>query len=175
MDIGRAQVALTGLAVKNADAASILARLLRVVANEAAASPRFAKALAAEFPATSGVASTDGASVQVGEASPASAAPQPASAAPPPAPAAASPRRRAPARSKRAPAALDPYAVFGESGESGLRGELGALGVDQLKDVIAEYDMNYDHAAMRWQKLDRLIDRIVERTIDRAGRGSVLR
>ncbi len=173
MDIGRAQVALTGLAVKNADAASILARLLRIVANEAAASPRFAKALATEFPATpGGQAPTPDAPTPAPGGPIAATRTEPP--VPPSAPTSQAPRRRA-TSSTRAAAVVDPYAIFAESGEPGLRERLATLDVDQLKDVIAEYDMNYDKAAMRWQKLDRLIDRIVERTIDRAGRGSVLR
>lgn len=81
-------------------------------------------------------------------------------------------RRRA---HRRSPAALDPFAVYAERQESGLRDDLTALTVDQLKDIVAEYAMDNDRLAMKWKEPQRIIDRIVDRVTSRASKGSAFK
>jgi hypothetical protein len=76
---------------------------------------------------------------------------------------------------RRAPGVLDPFAVFSESGEDGLRRRLGELNLDQLRDIVAEHGMDSDRLAMRWKDSIRVIDRIVERVATRRAKGSAFR
>lgn len=76
---------------------------------------------------------------------------------------------------RRAPGVLDPFSVFGESGEGGLRARLGVLSLDQLRDIIAEHGMDNDRLAMKWKDPARVIDRIVERVTTRLAKGSAFR
>jgi hypothetical protein len=81
-----------------------------------------------------------------------------------------------PARShRRAPGVLDPFAVFGDAGEDGLRARLGELSLDQLRDIVAEHGMDNDRLAMKWKDPARVIDRIVERVATRLAKGSAFR
>jgi hypothetical protein len=73
---------------------------------------------------------------------------------------------------RRAPGVLDPFTVFGESGEEGLRSRLAELSLDQLRDIVAEHGMDSDRLAMRWKDPKRVIDRIVERVATRRAKGS---
>lgn len=82
----------------------------------------------------------------------------------------------APRRSgRRAPGPLDPFAVYAEHGEPGLRQRLQALELEQLRDVVAEHGMDHDRLAMKWKDSARVADRIVERVIARAAKGSAFR
>lgn len=76
---------------------------------------------------------------------------------------------------RRAPGALDPFAVFGEQGEGGLRARLAELDLEQLRDIIAEYGMDHDRLAMKWKDPSRVIDRIVEKVGSRTAKGSAFR
>ena len=78
-------------------------------------------------------------------------------------------------RNRRQPASIDPFAIYAELQEDGLRGELASLTIDQLKDVVAQYGMNNDKLAMSWRKPDRLIDRIVDRVATRSSKGSAFK
>ena len=77
------------------------------------------------------------------------------------------PKRRA----RRASALIDVFACYERGGESELRQELSALDVDQLKDVIAQHQMDRAKLAMKWRTPERLIDLIVAQTISRAHKG----
>ncbi|WP_213572813.1 hypothetical protein [Rhodococcus sp. USK13] len=140
-----AEGSLAALGKTNPELGIALSRLVQTVADEAARTPRFAKAL--------------GDALMLGAIQ--TAAPQPVPA-----------RGPATARSK---GVLDPFAVFEVSGDAGLRARLKTLNVKQLKDIVAEHSMNYDKAAMRWKSAPRLVDRIVERVQTRATKGDVLR
>lgn len=87
-----------------------------------------------------------------------------------PAPVKAKPKTR-----RRAPGPWDPYDVYAQVGETGLRDRLSQLELEQLRDIIAEHGMNTDGLAMRWKRSDRAIDRIVERVVDRAAKGDAFR
>jgi hypothetical protein len=78
-------------------------------------------------------------------------------------------------RSRRPPGPWDPYAVFAELGEDGLRRRLEALDLEQLRDIVAEHGMDSDRLAMKWRDASRVVDRIAERVVDRAGKGEGFR
>lgn len=80
-----------------------------------------------------------------------------------------------PRRARRAKAPIDPIAVVQEGGEDKLREELGVLTVEQLKDIISEYSMDQDRLAMKWKTGQRLVDRILEISRQRARKGDAFR
>ncbi|MFI5571500.1 hypothetical protein ACIA6T_30000 [Streptomyces sp. NPDC051740] len=80
-----------------------------------------------------------------------------------------------PRRSRRAPGAIEPFAVFAEYGEAGLRSSLGELDLEQLRDIISEHGMDHDRLAMKWKDPRRVIDRIVERVESRTAKGAAFR
>ncbi len=73
------------------------------------------------------------------------------------------------------PSVLDPYALARQEGETALRARLANLDVDQLKDLVHDYGMDYDHRAMRWTDQQRLIGRIIERVDFGTTQGSAFR
>jgi hypothetical protein len=90
----------------------------------------------------------------------------------PPTEAIAAPERR---RGRRPPGPFDPFALYAEVGEQGLRGRLADLPTEQLKDIVAEHGMDHDRLAMRWKDPTRLIERIIERVKTRSVKGDVFR
>lgn len=76
---------------------------------------------------------------------------------------------------RRTPGAIDPFAVYGQEGESGLRARLGQLDLEQLRDIVAEHGMDHDRLAMKWKDPSRVIDRIVEKVSARTTKGSAFR
>ncbi|OBA39784.1 hypothetical protein A5767_02770 [Rhodococcus sp. 852002-51564_SCH6189132-a] len=152
--IGEASSALLRLDEAAPGTAGALVALVQVIADEAARTPRFARALAGALSVTA-------------DASAPTPAPAPATR-----PAAA---RTSARRSRRAPGAFDPFAVYRESGEATLRERLASLGVEQLKDIIAEHAMDYDKLAMRWRTPSKLQDRIVERVKALTTKGDAFR
>ena len=138
--VEKAAESLVKLDVSRPEAAEILAKLVGVVADEAARTPRFAKALTAAL--SSGIVE------------------------PPPK------QKRA---SRRAPGVIDPFAIYGDVGEDGLRQQLGQLNLEQLRDIIAEHGMDHDRLAMKWKTPKRVIDRIVEKVSTRTVKGSAFR
>lgn len=78
-------------------------------------------------------------------------------------------------RGRRAPGPWDPYAVYAEVGEAGLRERLGELELEQLRDIVAEHGMNNDGLVMKWKTASRVIDRIVDRVVARAAKGDAFR
>lgn len=152
--IGEASSALLRLDEAAPGTAGALVALVQVIADEAARTPRFARALAGALSVTADTS-----------------APTPAPA-PATRPAAA---RTSARRSRRAPGAFDPFVVFRESGEATLRERLSTLGVEQLKDIIAEHAMDYDKLAMRWRTPSKLQDRIVERVKALTTKGDAFR
>ncbi|MCT7291934.1 hypothetical protein NVV99_13385 [Rhodococcus sp. PAE-6] len=152
--IGEASSALLRLDEAAPGTAGALVALVQVIADEAARTPRFARALAGALSVTADAR-----------------APTPAPA-PATRPAAA---RTSARRSRRAPGAFDPFVVFRESGEATLRERLSTLGVEQLKDIIAEHAMDYDKLAMRWRTPSKLQDRIVERVKALTTKGDAFR
>jgi hypothetical protein len=70
---------------------------------------------------------------------------------------------------------LDPFAVFGDHGETGLRQRLADLNLEQLRDILAEHGMDHDRLAMKWKDPARVTDRIVEKVAARAAKGSGFR
>lgn len=76
--------------------------------------------------------------------------------------------------SKRDPAVLDPIALA-EKGADVLEAELLKLSEKELKDIITQYGMNQDRAALKWRRKERLINRIMERSLQRASKGDAFR
>ncbi|MGV9744199.1 hypothetical protein ACWDTG_04710 [Rhodococcus zopfii] len=142
LHIGEAGAAVLRLNEGSPAVATALTKLVQVIADEAARTPRFARALA-------------GAIAAAGEPA----------AAPAPAPVPVTPVEKKPAarRGKRSPGPFDPFAVYRADGEDGLRARLAPLELEQLKDIVAEHNMDYDRLAMRWRTASKLHDRIVER------------
>jgi hypothetical protein len=83
--------------------------------------------------------------------------------------------RSQPKRARRDPGPWDPYVVYAELGESGLRQRLNELDLEQLRNIIAEHGMDTDRLAMKWRKPDRLIGRIIDRVVERAAKGDAFR
>jgi hypothetical protein len=82
-------------------------------------------------------------------------------------------RSRRPAR--RAPGPIDPFAAYADGGEAGLREQLLALDLEQLRDIVAQHGMDHDRLAMKWKDPARVIDRIVDKVTSRAAKGSAFR
>jgi hypothetical protein len=76
---------------------------------------------------------------------------------------------------RRTPGVLDPFAVYADLGEQGLRERLAELNLDQLRDIIAEHQMDHDRLAMKWKDTGRVIDRIAERVLARTAKGAAFR
>lgn len=75
---------------------------------------------------------------------------------------------------RRAPAVLDPVQLA-RQGEDVLRSALGKLDIEQLRDVVADYGMDTGKLVIKWRTPDRIIDRIVEVSRQRAHKGSAFR
>ena len=88
----------------------------------------------------------------------------------------AAPKAEEPKRpsNRRAPAALDPVQLA-RQGEDVLRAALGQLDIEQLRDVVADYGMDTGKLVIKWRTPDRIIDRIVEVSRQRAHKGSAFR
>lgn len=164
---------LLGLGSHDQVLAGQLSRLVQAVADEAARSPRFARALAtAVFPdartAKAGAALTNTLSTQDplgrrGDAETATARGQRS-------------RPTGAGRSgRRSPGVLDPFAVYADTGESGLRQALATIDLEQLRDIVAEHGMDHDRLAMKWKSSDRVIGRIVERVEAVSSKGFAFR
>lgn len=133
--------------------AESLQRVIDAVANEAARSRRFARALKEALANPSNELPDDGGR---GESR------------------ATSPQRRR-ARNRRPPGVIDPFAAYSEGGEPNLRGVLQRLDLEQLRDIVAEHGMDNDRLAMKWKDEQRVIDRIVDRVVARSAKGSAFR
>ncbi len=149
VSIHRASAALGALSRTQPDVAALLARLVSAAAEEAGTNSRFAEAL-------------------LGVAAPPTQAPR-------------RPRDsinepgQGDRRARRAPGPWDPFVVYRESGEDGLRERFGTLTIEQLRDMIAEHGMDNDRLALKWRSPERLQGRIVERVVDRAAKGEGFR
>ena len=77
-------------------------------------------------------------------------------------------------RHRRTKGVLDPITVY-EQGEEVLRKQLEDLDIEQLKDIVAEHGMDTQKLAMKWKKIERLIDLIVSTTRSRIEKGSAFR
>jgi hypothetical protein len=75
---------------------------------------------------------------------------------------------------RRTPAVFDPVEVARE-GESALRARVGALTLEQLRDIVAQYGMDPGKLVMKWKDSNRVIDRIVELALARAAKGDAFR
>lgn len=80
-----------------------------------------------------------------------------------------------PPKRRRRPSPLDPYAVAASDGVDRLRDQLQRFNIEELKDVIAEYGMNYDGRAMGWRDRSRFVDRIIEKANFGATQGNAFR
>jgi hypothetical protein len=76
---------------------------------------------------------------------------------------------------RRAPGPFDPFALYAEIGEQGLRGRLSELPLEQLRNILAEHRMDHDRLAMKWKDTARVVERIIERVKTRSAKGDVFR
>lgn len=170
--VAAAGQSLLHLAARDQVLAGQLSRLVQAVADEAARSPRFARALAAAVTpdAQTGNGNDGGTNTPPtqdpidgrGDINP----PKQGSVRSP---------TRAARLGRRSPGPLDPFAVYAETGASGLRQALATLDLEQLRDVVAEHGMDHDRLAMRWKSPHRVIGRIVERVEAVSSKGFAFR
>lgn len=126
-------------------AATLVRRLCRVIADEADRNPQFAEQLLLALDQASRSTENPGED--------------------------AAPRRRG---ARRAPGVVDPFAVYQE-GEDELRRRLTQLGVEQIKDIVAEHGMDPSKLALKWRTSDRLVELVVSTVAQRAARGDAFR
>lgn len=129
-----------------------LARLFRVIVEEASQNPHFESALAAALD-TAGKGEPRKEKL-IGQDDPSSEGKR--------------------GKHRRAPALIDPVQMARE-GEPALRTALETLSLDQLRDIVAEFGMDPGKLVMKWVATERIIDRIVEMSITRAHKGSAFR
>ncbi|MCR8896182.1 hypothetical protein NWF34_04325 [Gordonia sp. GONU] len=146
--------ALAQLDAKNPQAAQLIAGLTTVIVAEAERSSRFAAALTGVVDA---LRPPDG----VLGAAPV----------PPPRKRAAAPKKRV----TRQPGAFDPFVVYRESGGQDLAARLGELTIEQLRDIIAEQELDTRKETGRKRKAEVLVAWIVERVEASENKGSVFR
>lgn len=156
----RVQVSETGAALlkmgtTDAVASVLLAKLVQVVAEEAARTPRFAKAIASALTVAAGEEEL--------------AVPMSAPAPPP------VKKRATPRRPKRSPGAFDPFEVFKELGEEALTVRLSSLDLDGLKDIIAEQELDTHKEIGRKRNTDLIVVWVVERVKTLASKGDAFR
>ena len=77
-------------------------------------------------------------------------------------------------RNRRTPAVLDPVQLVKES-EQVLREQLLGLTVEQLKDIVADHDMDPSKLVMRWKTRKRIVNHIVEMAMSRSRKGDAFR
>jgi hypothetical protein len=159
-DVRAAAASLSTLASVQPDAAVMLARLVAVIAVEATRSKRFARALAAGVGTPRGGSNTSEASAR---------SPSGRSRTERPTGTAARPANR------RSLGPFDPFAIHGEGGEAALRQRLETLNLEQLRDILAEHAFDNDRLAMKWKDPARVVERIVDRVMSRAAKGSAFR
>ena len=83
---------------------------------------------------------------------------------------------RQPKRShRRAPGVVDPFAVFSDAGEEGVRRSLSQLSIEQLKDIVAQHGMDRSKLAMKWRTSGRFVDLILETVAARSRKGDAFR
>jgi hypothetical protein len=75
---------------------------------------------------------------------------------------------------RRTSAVLDPVELA-KQGEGGLRTQLTALNLEQLRDIVAQYGMDPGKLVMKWKDPQRVVDRIVELALARATKGDAFR
>lgn len=90
------------------------------------------------------------------------------------------PKRQQPASTRgrsnrRPPAVVDPFEVLRINGVEGLRDQLAALSLDQLRDIVAEYRVEPYTLAMKWKTRSRVIDLIVDTIEQRSRKGEAFR
>ncbi|OZD65580.1 hypothetical protein [Rhodococcus sp. 06-1460-1B] len=148
--------ALLKLNAKDESAALLLTKLFKVVADEATRTPRFAKALVDVVGAVP-VVGDDGVTADPVH--------RPA------------PRKRsaAPRKAVRAAGEFDPFEVFASLGVDGLRSKLSALSLEQLKDIIAEQEIDPHREGARKRKAEVLVEWTIEAVKASSSKGSVFR
>jgi hypothetical protein len=76
---------------------------------------------------------------------------------------------------RRAPAVVDPFELYNSGGAALLRERLGQLDIEKVKDIVAQYGMDPNRLAMKWQTTDRLIDHVITTVEARAQKGQAFR
>jgi hypothetical protein len=71
---------------------------------------------------------------------------------------------------RRTPAVVDPINLA-RQGEHVLRAHLGELGLEQLRDIVADYGMDPGKLVLKWKTPERIIEKIVEVSIGRVKKG----
>lgn len=85
------------------------------------------------------------------------------------------PTRKPPRRTGRRDApVLDPFEIYRQD-PAALRQRLGALDLEQLRDVVAHHGMDPRRLVMKWKTADRVVDHIVETVETRSRKGDAFR
>lgn len=147
--------ALLKLGSKHVDTATLLTKLFQVIADEAVRTPRFATAVTAALAvAADDVGGSEGRVV----------------------PKKLTRQRATPAKKvARQPGMFDPFEVLKVSGEEELFEKLSQLTVDQLRDIIAEQEIDTRKEAARKRSAGPIVVWTVERVKALASKGSVFR
>jgi len=75
---------------------------------------------------------------------------------------------------RRAPGPFDPMAIYRETPEL-LQPRLESIGIEKLKDIVAEHGMDRSKLAMKWKSKERLVDLIVTTVKSRSEKGDAFR
>ena len=75
---------------------------------------------------------------------------------------------------RREPAVLDPVKMMID-GDNTVEEKLNALEISQLKDIIAEYNLDSAHLSKNWRKKERLINLIMDSARQWATKGDAFR
>lgn len=76
---------------------------------------------------------------------------------------------------RRPPAKLDPFKAAGEAGFDGLRVQLEELDLEELRNIVAQFDMDPRRLVMRWKDADRVREHIESTTAQRSRKGDAFR
>jgi hypothetical protein len=76
---------------------------------------------------------------------------------------------------RRAAAKLDPFKVFAESDEQALMAQLGDFGLEELRDIVAQFGMDPRRLVMKWKDAQRIREHVVATTAQRARKGDAFR
>jgi len=76
---------------------------------------------------------------------------------------------------RRTPAQLDPFKVLADGSEQDLKARLADLGLEDLRDIVAQFAMDPRRLVMKWKDAERVREHIVATTAQRSRKGDAFR